>query len=220
MAKVSLHRGILYHFGSDVLVAGHRVATDQIDSLEKRYFGHYSSQDELRNLKEKDLDVNGVTKKHIDPEMALRLMSKPSTSASESQPLGNTKKDKIQQTPSNTQKNKVEARTKTCNGCMLSDNHDLCVLDFINDVNARAKSKYVKKRSKRKIWKPTGKVFTNIGYTWIPTGLVPNPLPSTSFVPPSRTDWDILFQPLFDELLNPPLSVDRPAPKVIAPLLK
>ncbi|GJS10321.1 retrovirus-related pol polyprotein from transposon TNT 1-94 [Tanacetum coccineum] len=28
-----------------------------------------------------------------------------------------------------------------CNGCMLSDNHDLCVLDFINDVNARTKSK-------------------------------------------------------------------------------
>ncbi|GKA30786.1 hypothetical protein Tco_0717091 [Tanacetum coccineum] len=34
---------------------------------------------------------------------------KPSTSASGSQPLGNTKKDKIQQTPSSTQKNKVEA---------------------------------------------------------------------------------------------------------------
>ncbi|GKA37003.1 retrovirus-related pol polyprotein from transposon TNT 1-94 [Tanacetum coccineum] len=32
-----------------------------------------------------------------------------------------------------------------CNGCMLSANHDLCVLDFINNVNARAKSKYVKK---------------------------------------------------------------------------
>ncbi|GKD30313.1 hypothetical protein Tco_1241091, partial [Tanacetum coccineum] len=28
------------------------------------------------------------------------------------------------------------------------------------------------------------------------------------------TDWDILFQPLFDELLNPPSSVDCPAPKV------
>ncbi|GJZ63792.1 retrovirus-related pol polyprotein from transposon TNT 1-94 [Tanacetum coccineum] len=28
-------------------------------------------------------------------------------------------------------------------------------------------------------------------------------------------DWDILFQPLFDELLNPPSSVDRPAPEVI-----
>ncbi|GJU56172.1 retrovirus-related pol polyprotein from transposon TNT 1-94 [Tanacetum coccineum] len=37
-----------------------------------------------------------------------------------------------------------------CNGCMLSDNHDLCVLDFINDVNARTKSRSVKKSSKRK----------------------------------------------------------------------
>ncbi|GJW67504.1 hypothetical protein Tco_0121928 [Tanacetum coccineum] len=117
----------------------------------------------------------------------------------------NTKKDKIQRTPSSTQKNKVEAHPRTvksnlknknyfvkpkgnanvqhsklnanskllcvkCNGCMLSDNHDLCVLDFINDVNARTKSKSVKKSSKRKVWKPTGKVFTNIGYTWRPTG--------------------------------------------------
>ncbi|GJY82964.1 integrase, catalytic region, zinc finger, CCHC-type containing protein, partial [Tanacetum coccineum] len=50
----------------------------------------------------------------------------------------------------------------------------------------------------------------------ISSGLVPNPHPSTPFVPPSRTDWDLLFQPLFDELLNPPSSVDRPAPEVIA----
>ncbi|GKB96179.1 hypothetical protein Tco_0982316, partial [Tanacetum coccineum] len=46
--------------------------------------------------------------------------------------------------------------------------------------------------------------------------LVPNPPPSTLFVPPSRNDWDLLFQPLFDELLNPPSSVDCLAPKVIA----
>ncbi|GJY02433.1 hypothetical protein Tco_0360585, partial [Tanacetum coccineum] len=57
-----------------------------------------------------------------------------------------------------------------CNGCMLSDNRDLCVLDFINNMNACGKSKSVKKNSKRKVWKPTGKVFTNIGYTWTPTG--------------------------------------------------
>ncbi|GJR13932.1 hypothetical protein Tco_0796584 [Tanacetum coccineum] len=55
-----------------------------------------------------------------------------------------------------------------CNGYMLFDNHDLRVLDFINDVNARTKSKSVKKSSKRKVYKPTGKVFTNIGYTWRP----------------------------------------------------
>ncbi|GJS41635.1 retrovirus-related pol polyprotein from transposon TNT 1-94 [Tanacetum coccineum] len=130
---------------------------------------------------------------------------KPSTSPSDSQPSCNIKKDKIQQTPSSTQKNKVEAhpmkvkyslknkdcvvqpkrtahvqhskinanselKCVKCNGCMLSDNHDLCVLDFINNVNAHNKSKSVKKSSKRKVWKPTGKVFTNIGYIWRPTG--------------------------------------------------
>nr|GEZ06298.1 retrovirus-related Pol polyprotein from transposon TNT 1-94 [Tanacetum cinerariifolium] len=46
-------------------------------------------------------------------------------------------------------------------------------------------------------------------------GLVPNHPSSTPFVPPSRTDWDILFQLLFDEFLTPPSSVDHPAPKVI-----
>ncbi|GKF48360.1 hypothetical protein Tco_0141611 [Tanacetum coccineum] len=53
---------------------------------------------------------------------------------------------------------------------MLFDNHDLCVLDFINNVNARAKFRSVKKNSKRKVWKPTGKMFINIGYIWRPTG--------------------------------------------------
>ncbi|GJU19369.1 retrovirus-related pol polyprotein from transposon TNT 1-94 [Tanacetum coccineum] len=52
----------------------------------------------------------------------------------------------------------------------------------------------------------------------ISSGLVPNPHPSTPFVPPSRTDWDMLFQPLFDEFLNPSPSVDHPAPKVVAPI--
>ncbi|GJX80498.1 hypothetical protein Tco_0328647 [Tanacetum coccineum] len=52
----------------------------------------------------------------------------------------------------------------------------------------------------------------------ISSGLVPNPPLLTPFVPPSRTDWDLLFQPLFDELLTPPPSVDFPAPKVIAPI--
>ncbi|GJV89607.1 retrovirus-related pol polyprotein from transposon TNT 1-94 [Tanacetum coccineum] len=74
----------------------------------------------------------------------------------------------------NVQHSKLNANSKPlcvkCNGCMLSDNHDLCVLDFIKNVNARVKSKSVKKSSKRKVWKPTGKVFTNIGYTWRPTG--------------------------------------------------
>ncbi|GKC90343.1 hypothetical protein Tco_1150992, partial [Tanacetum coccineum] len=118
-----------------------------------------------------DLSSNLVSNKPALSSTGVR----PSTSASRSQPLGNTKKDKIQRTPSSPQKNKVEAHPRSvksslknkncvmepnrtanvqhyklnansellcvkCNGCMLSDNHDLCVLDFINDVNALGKA--------------------------------------------------------------------------------
>ncbi|GJT66625.1 hypothetical protein Tco_1018105 [Tanacetum coccineum] len=54
----------------------------------------------------------------------------------------------------------------------------------------------------------------------ISSGLVPNPPSSTPFVPPSRSDWDLLFQPMFDESLNPPPYVDLQAPEVIAPILE
>ncbi|GJZ40455.1 hypothetical protein Tco_0587018 [Tanacetum coccineum] len=97
---------------------------------------------------------------------------KPSTSASGSQPLCNTKKDKNQKIPSSTQMNKhyklnanSELKCVKCNGCMLSDNHDLCVLDFINNVNARNKSKFVKQSSKRKVLKLTGKVVQIVLWT-------------------------------------------------------
>nr|GEW39386.1 copia-type Pol polyprotein [Tanacetum cinerariifolium] len=50
----------------------------------------------------------------------------------------------------------------------------------------------------------------------ISSGLVPKPSSSTPYVPPSRNDWGLLFQPLFDELLTPSPSVDPPAPEVIA----
>nr|GEY31954.1 integrase, catalytic region, zinc finger, CCHC-type, peptidase aspartic, catalytic [Tanacetum cinerariifolium] len=50
--------------------------------------------------------------------------------------------------------------------------------------------------------------------------LVPNPPLSTPFIPPSRIDWGLLFQLLFDKLLTPPPSVDHPAPEVIALIAK
>ncbi|GKB59411.1 retrovirus-related pol polyprotein from transposon TNT 1-94 [Tanacetum coccineum] len=74
---------------------------------------------------------------------------KPSTSASGSQPSGNTKKDKNQQTPSSTQKNKVEA-------------HPRKVEYSLKNKDSKFKEKSLEK--------PTGKVFTNIGYIWRPTG--------------------------------------------------
>ncbi|GKE86766.1 hypothetical protein Tco_1560508, partial [Tanacetum coccineum] len=143
-----------------------------------------------------------------------------STSTSGSQPSGNTKKDRIQRPRSSNLKNKVEVHPRKvksslnnknyvvelnesanvqhsklnansepicvmCNGCMLSDK---C-------VNARVKSKSVKKNSKRKVWKPTGKVFTKTGYIWRPTGrtftIVGNACPltritTTTEVPPRK----------------------------------
>nr|GFB43682.1 hypothetical protein [Tanacetum cinerariifolium] len=53
----------------------------------------------------------------------------------------------------------------------------------------------------------------------ISSGLVQKPSSSTPYVPPSRNDWDLLFQPMFDELLNPPPSVDHQAPEVIASIV-
>ncbi|GJS18016.1 hypothetical protein Tco_0412488 [Tanacetum coccineum] len=132
----------------------------------------------IRSKEQCDDLINQVNIKSV--EISDLNAVKPSTSSSGSQPSGNTKKNKIQQTPSSTQKNKVEARPRKvksslknkdcvvapkgtanvqhsklnanselkcvkCNGCMLSDNHDLCVLEFINNVNARVKSKSVKK---------------------------------------------------------------------------
>ncbi|GKD69863.1 hypothetical protein Tco_1323953, partial [Tanacetum coccineum] len=50
----------------------------------------------------------------------------------------------------------------------------------------------------------------------VSSGLVPNPPSSTPFVQPSRSDWDLLFQPMFDESLNPSPYVDVQAPEVIS----
>ncbi|GJS95384.1 retrovirus-related pol polyprotein from transposon TNT 1-94 [Tanacetum coccineum] len=171
---------------------------------------------------------------------------KQSTSGSGSQPSGKTKKYKIQQTPSSTLKNKVEAHPKKvksslknkdcvvapkgtahvqhsklnanyelkcvkCNVCMLFDNHNLCVLDFINNVNARAKSRSVKKNSKRKVWKLTGKAFTNIGYIWRPTGrtftIVGNVCPLTRITTTTEVP------------LRKPITPDNDTPKPTATLV-
>nr|GEU39781.1 retrovirus-related Pol polyprotein from transposon TNT 1-94 [Tanacetum cinerariifolium] len=64
----------------------------------------------------------------------------------------------------------------------------------------------------------SGPVLHEMTLPTISSGLVPKPTSSTPFVPSLRNDWDLLFQPLFDELLTLPPSVDPPAPKVIAPI--
>ncbi|GJW32141.1 hypothetical protein Tco_0052173 [Tanacetum coccineum] len=50
------------------------------------------------------------------------------------------------------------------------------------------------------------------------TGLVQNLVSSTPYVPPSKKDYDILFQPLFDEYFQSPSSVVSPMLPVVAQL--
>ncbi|GJU07864.1 retrovirus-related pol polyprotein from transposon TNT 1-94, partial [Tanacetum coccineum] len=64
---------------------------------------------------------------------------------------------------------KFESLCAICNKCLFDANHDICLIDFVNDVNVHSKSKS-KRNKKRKTWKPTGKVFTDVGYKWKPTG--------------------------------------------------
>nr|GEY07535.1 putative ribonuclease H-like domain-containing protein [Tanacetum cinerariifolium] len=54
----------------------------------------------------------------------------------------------------------------------------------------------------------------------ISSGLVHTTSPSTSYVPPSQNNWDLLFQPMFDELLNPPPSGVNQAPESIASIVE
>ncbi|GJZ64866.1 hypothetical protein Tco_0621562 [Tanacetum coccineum] len=49
------------------------------------------------------------------------------------------------------------------------------------------------------------------------SGLVPNPIPQQHCNPPTRNDWDRLFQLMFDEYFNPPTSVVSPVPVATAP---
>nr|GEX84074.1 integrase, catalytic region, zinc finger, CCHC-type, peptidase aspartic, catalytic [Tanacetum cinerariifolium] len=54
----------------------------------------------------------------------------------------------------------------------------------------------------------------------ISSGLVPNPVPATLYVPPTNKELEILFQPMFNEYLKPP-RVERsvhPAQAVQAPV--
>nr|GEU32460.1 reverse transcriptase domain-containing protein [Tanacetum cinerariifolium] len=59
----------------------------------------------------------------------------------------------------------------------------------------------------------SGPALNEMTSATISSGLVQKPSSSTPYVPPLRNDWDLLFQPLFDELLTPPpIDQDVPSP--------
>ncbi|GKC97578.1 hypothetical protein Tco_1167853, partial [Tanacetum coccineum] len=168
-----------------------------------------------------------------------------STSNCRSKPPGNKKNDRIPQTPSRNKKNKVEAQPRkvnnvnrvvkpvcdvdvkhslskvnskilcaTCNKSMFDGVHDKRLIDLVQNGNKRTKS--AKKHKKQNIWKPTGHVFTEVGFKWKPTGrifsIVGNSCPltritSTNIVPPKQTTSHS------DEIQKPEIKVYCRKPK-------
>ncbi|GJY11880.1 retrovirus-related pol polyprotein from transposon TNT 1-94 [Tanacetum coccineum] len=291
-----------------------KVSKDNVEPITPKLLNKRTAHSSyIKHTQEEALVLRDIVK-HVKANYPQDSLLESAFSASGSQPSGNTRNDKILQTPSSNSKNKVEAHprnvksslnkrngTVKVNGsasvqnskkhdnsdyvcingddCMSSDN--LCVSNSMNDVKFRAKPK--KKKSKKEIWKPSGKVSTKNGNLGririlsplaklrvvpnhplyldscfskahdrdrhtrriietihvdfdeltamasehsssgpdlhdmtpvsISSGLMPNPPPSTPFVPPSRSDWDLLFQPMFDESLNPPPYADLQAPE-------
>ncbi|GKC95627.1 hypothetical protein Tco_1161069 [Tanacetum coccineum] len=162
-----------------------------------------------------------------------------------SKPPGNKKNDRISPTPSKNKKNKVEAQHRkvnkmnrvvkpicdvdvkhslsnanskilctTCNKSMFDGVHDKCLLDLVQNGNNHTKS--AKKHKKQNIWKPTGHVFTEVGFKWKPTGriftIVGNSCPltrftSTNVVPPKQTTSHS------DEIQKPEIKVYSRKPK-------
>ncbi|GKC78185.1 retrovirus-related pol polyprotein from transposon TNT 1-94 [Tanacetum coccineum] len=61
----------------------------------------------------------------------------------------------------------------------------------------------------------TGPIPTFLTLGQISSGLVPNPVPAAPYVPPTNKELEILFQPMFDEYLEPP-RVKRPVSPALA----
>ncbi|GJU30597.1 hypothetical protein Tco_1174186 [Tanacetum coccineum] len=153
--------------------------SDLNTSLQEKVLEITALKDDLRKLKGKSLVDNDVTKHTIDPDM-LKIDVEPITPKLLNKKTAHFAYIKHTQEEATVLRDLVEHHSKLnanferkcvkCNGCMLSDNHHLCVLDFINTVNAHNNSKSIKQSSKRKVWKLTRTVFTNIRYIWRPTG--------------------------------------------------
>ncbi|GKC68246.1 hypothetical protein Tco_1100844 [Tanacetum coccineum] len=58
---------------------------------------------------------------------------------------------------------------KTCNKCLISFNHDKCVVKSLKFVKKPPVNKVWRVKQVKQVWQATGKLFTNVGYQWKPT---------------------------------------------------
>ncbi|GJV00067.1 integrase, catalytic region, zinc finger, CCHC-type containing protein [Tanacetum coccineum] len=69
---------------------------------------------------------------------------------------------------------------QTCNKCLISANHDVCLVNYLHSVNVSPSVKNVVRKVKqvwilkqvKQVWKAIGKVLTSVGCQWRPTGRI------------------------------------------------
>ncbi|GJW90630.1 uncharacterized mitochondrial protein-like protein [Tanacetum coccineum] len=232
-AKVALMAN-LSHYGSDALAEVHN--PDNVDNnminqgVQEKGLVITALKDELRKLKGKDLADNVVTKHTIAPEM-LKIDVAPLNPR-----LLNNRTDNETKFVNHTLREYYEkvgishetsvARSPQQNGVVERHNHTLIEAGRTMLIyekaplflwaEAVATTYFDELTTMASEHSSSGLALHETTPAIISSGLSPNPPPSTLFVPPLRINWDILFQPLFNELLNPSSSVDRLTPKVIA----
>ncbi|GJT70022.1 retrovirus-related pol polyprotein from transposon TNT 1-94 [Tanacetum coccineum] len=131
------------------------------------------SQSRSNTKKNRISPAKGVSKKKVEEhprtnKSNLRTMNQVDSSSSSKGTVINSNSDSVCQ---------------TCNKCLISTNHDVCVVDYLqyvkafpsihNTHNVMRKVKQVwKHKQVRQVWKPTGKVLTSVGHQWRPTGRI------------------------------------------------
>ncbi|GKD14035.1 hypothetical protein Tco_1198442 [Tanacetum coccineum] len=140
------------------------VAITPMNKAREVTFAKTSTTSEKKTQKQIDVHKTHNTNKPLVPFTSV----KSSTNASGSIPISTTKNTRILQTSSSNQKyQRVEAHTRnakpslnkenimskslcsTCKKCLFDSNHDLCVVNYLSDVNARARTKSVKSIKKK-----------------------------------------------------------------------
>ncbi|GJU68910.1 hypothetical protein Tco_1255169 [Tanacetum coccineum] len=117
--------------------------------------------------------TKGVNKKKVEEhprtnKSNLRTTNRVDSSSSSKRTVINSNSDSVCQ---------------TCNKCLISANHDVCVVDYLQSVKAspsihnihnvvRKVKQVWKPKQVRQVWKPTGKVLTSVGHQWRPTGRI------------------------------------------------
>ncbi|GKD60411.1 hypothetical protein Tco_1297920, partial [Tanacetum coccineum] len=151
------------------------------------------------------------------------------TSASGSKPSGNTKNNRISQSSSSNKINNVKDQSRSVKSRKNKMNYVDKSECNANVMQSVSKAKSIKNKQ-RKEWKPTGKVFTKIGFSWKPTRriftIVGNRCPLTritsKLVSPKETIIALVITPalkVFGALCYPTNDGEDlgPRPKLLTP---